>query len=362
MSLRTIITKAPAKAILLGEHAVNRGQAALAVSVGLYSTCTLSYPDEIENRRDGHPQSSNEGYVFQTAEQSHIATRSSILELATTIDHLLLTSQYEAIQRIAQKDFFAAAKYVIAAQGETLPRTMHISLASEIPPCAGLGSGGSIFVALAAALASIQPQTQEWHAQAARWALRGDIIAHGGTASGLDTQTSLYGQVIRYTAHGQGESIPCADGLHLIIGNTQIFAATSQVNARVRSWLNEQPVRLHYFQEIGLLVKQAEIALEQGNWTELGHLLNLNQLLLERIGVSCPEIERLNEAALAAGALGAKLSGSGGGGIMIALVPSVSVESVAQAIHTAGGIAIIAPTRVAGATVQESLSRKDTAL
>jgi mevalonate kinase len=182
----------------------------------------------------------------------------------------------------------------------------------------------------------------------AGWAQRGDVVAHGGVASGLDTQTSLHGGAIRYTAERQGEPAALGEGLALVVGNTGVLAATSEVNGRVRRWLAEQPARIHYFHEIGLLARHAEAALRDGDWPELGRLMNLNQLVLERIGVSCPELERLNETALAAGALGAKLSGSGGGGIMVALVTPGTAGPVARAIVAAGGQAIVAPVGVAG--------------
>jgi mevalonate kinase len=142
--------------------------------------------------------------------------------------------------------------------------------------------------------------------------------------------------------------VPFAPGLQLVIGNSGVFAATSAVNTKVRGWLAERPLRMHYFAEIGLLARHAEIALRDGDWPELGRLMNMNQLILERIGVSCPELEQLNEAALAAGAYGAKLSGSGGGGIMVALVDDEHRDAVAAAIEDAGGSALIAPVGVAG--------------
>jgi mevalonate kinase len=109
---------------------------------------------------------------------------------------------------------------------------------------------------------------------------------------------------------------------------------------------------MHYFHEIGLLSRHAETAIQQGDWPELGRLMNLNQLILERIGVSSPELERLNDTALEAGALGAKLAGSGGGGIMIALVTPESAAHVAAAIRTAGGTPISAACAVPGAHVE----------
>lgn len=340
-AMHTLVATAPAKAILLGEHAVNRGQAALAVSVGLHASCTLS---------DDHPDGHEQGYRLISGSRIETITRAAIHSVGHTIDSYRTTQQYTAIQRVAAAEFFAPAKYVLAALGHELPPALTIRFASTIPQSAGLGSGGALFVALAAALAHWLGRDGNPRDIAA-WAQRGDIVAHGGVASGLDTQTSLYGGAIRYTADQQGEPIPYADGLTLVIGHTGVVAATSAVNGRVRDWLAQQPARRHYFQEIGLLSRLAQRALRDGDWPELGRLLNLNQLVLERIGVSCRELEMLIDAALEAGAYGAKLSGSGGGGVMIALTATDTIQAVADAITAAGGTAIIAPVGVPGVVV-----------
>jgi mevalonate kinase len=327
---------APAKAILLGEHAVNRGQTALAVSVGLYASCALA---PAESR-----------YQLAGGGQSQAVTRQDILDLGIRIDAWRAAERDDAIQQLAATDFFAPAKYVLAALGQELPGALELRFASAIPASAGLGSGAATFVALAASLAALLGREGDARLVAG-WARRGDIVAHGGIASGLDTQTALYGGAIRYSAEREGQPVECQPGLTLVIGNSGIFAATSAVNGRVRAWLAERPVRMHYFEEIGLLSRLAEAALGRGDWGELGQLMNLNQLILERIGVSCPELERLNEAALAAGALGAKLAGSGGGGIMIALVEPGRAGEIAAAIAAAGGSPIIAPIGVPGVQV-----------
>lgn len=331
---------APAKAILIGEHAVNRGAAALAVSVGLHARCTIA---------------PNSGGIYRFAGGGYTAssTRSAIHQLGRTIDQARANGDYTMIQQLAASDFFAPAKYALAGFGEALPVALDIHLESEIPQAAGLGSGGAIVVTLVAAVgrmvnADCAPRTL------AALAHRGDIVAHGGVASGLDSQTSLYGRAIRYTAAREGEPIDIADGLCLVIGHSGVFAATSVVNTRVREWLAERPSRLHYFQEIGLLARHAEGALHEGDWPELGRLMNLNQLILERIGVSCPELEALNQAALEAGAYGAKLSGSGGGGIMVALVAPEQRTHVASAIEQAGGKPIVAAVAVPGVQVNEA--------
>jgi len=138
----------------------------------------------------------------------------------------------------------------------------------------------------------------------------------------------------------------------LVIGHSGIVASTREVNTRVRLWLEEKPAyRLAYFRAIGALSRAALPLLRTGNWDELGRLLTLNQLVLERIGVSCAESNQLIEAALNAGALGAKVSGSGGGGIVIALVTGNSKVQVVNAIEVAGGTALVPEIAVPGAAV-----------
>ncbi len=340
--MRTIVARAPAKAILLGEHAVNRGAMALAVSVGLYARCTVSTMS-----------SATGGYTLRGAGCQETVTREQITGLGATVDGWRASEQYGAIQSLAATDFFSPTKYVLAALRDALPRSMDVTFDTEIPASSGLGSGGATFVAVATAAARLLDLNADPR-QIAAWAKRGDMVAHGGIASGLDTQTSLYGGVIRYTADVEGQAITYCPGLCLVIGNTGVVAATSEVNSRVRQWLAERPTRIHYLREIGLLARHAEAALRDGVWVELGHLMNLNQLILERMGVSCPELERLIDAALGAGALGAKLSGSGGGGIMIALVTPDIVERVAAAIAGAGGTPVVVPVGVAGVEVERS--------
>jgi mevalonate kinase len=146
----------------------------------------------------------------------------------------------------------------------------------------------------------------------------------------------------------------------LVIGNTRVIAATSEINSRVRRWLAEQPRRrMAYFEAIGALARAAIPLLERGEWAEVGRIMNLNQLILEKIGVSCPELDTLIDAALEAGAWGAKLSGSGGGGIMIALVPAEARQEVARAIVAAGGEALTPDVGVPGVSiVYESVERQ----
>jgi mevalonate kinase len=301
-------------------------------------------------RRPADARPASASYLLRSGPHVREISREGILELSATIDQLREAADFTTIQALAA-DFFTPAIYVLGALGPELPPGLGISFSSAIPPSAGLGSGGAAFVGLAAALAALLGRAGN-HREIAAWARRGDILAHGGVASGLDTQTSLYGGAIRYTAAAEGEPIGFHPGLSLVVGNSGVVASTAAVNGRVREWLAAAPFRQHHFDSIGLLARHGEAALARGDWGELGRLMNLNQLVLERIGVSCPELAAMNDAALAAGALGAKLSGSGGGGIMVALTAPERAAAVADAIERAGGAAIVAPVGVPGVHIQ----------
>jgi mevalonate kinase len=328
--------------ILFGEHAINRGQPALAAAVGLTVRCQVS-------------QNSDGRFQFQSGAQTQSVSPEEIRTLARTVEAYRAAEDHAAIRRLTAQDYFAPAKYVLAsAFGEALPEGLAITWKSDIPASSGLGSGGAAFTALVAAVTPfLNAPTLE---ERAAWAHRGDLLAHGGIASALDTQTSLLGGVLRFTGQGLAEPLPCAPGFALVIGHTQIAAATGEVNGRVRAWLAERPVsRMAPFQAIGALSRAALPLLARGEWEELGRLFTLNQYALEKIGVSCPEIDRLIEAALEAGAFGAKLSGSGGGGIILALVSPGKRQAVAEAIQAAGGIVLMPSVGVPGVHIEAEL-------
>jgi mevalonate kinase len=108
-------------------------------------------------------------------------------------------------------------------------------------------------------------------------------------------------------------------------------------------WQADQPRYEGYFDEIGAIARQARVAIEQElpGLQALGKLMNENQELLETIGVSSPELEQLITAARRAGALGAKLSGAGWGGNIIALTWPKRSAKIAAALWQAGAVGVI---------------------
>jgi len=170
---------------------------------------------------------------------------------------------------------------------------------------------------------------------------------HHGTPSGVDNTVIAFEQPV-YFRRGQPaptiRRMRVARPLTLVIGDTGVVAPTHQVVGDLRRrWQADTERYEGYFDEVAVIVEQARVAIETGSLSlpALGKLMNENQELLETLGVSSPELARLIEAARRAGAWGAKLSGAGWGGNMIALSPPELTPVIAQALTEAGAVRVI---------------------
>ena len=319
----SLTASSPGKIILFGEHAVNRQQPAIATAVDLRVFCRATTRDD-------------EVYTFCSKPHKETCDRESLMAFKKEVDRLRSTSAFDDIRERA-RDFFAPARYVLAHVIERVDCPgLDIEWKSPLPIGSGLGSGAAASTAMV--LASME--SSGYHPkpdEIAFLAWQGDYIAHGGIASSLDSGTCAYGGLIKYTVAEGPEPLPFGMSLPLVIGDTQVQKNTATINTYVRKWLEAHPARIHLFRDIGYLVQQAVRALETGDLTTLGQLMNIHQLIQEKIGTSCREIENLIEASIGAGALGAKISGSGGGGIIIALADYDHQAKVADAIEKAGG-------------------------
>jgi hydroxymethylglutaryl-CoA reductase len=124
--------------------------------------------------------------------------------------------------------------------------------------------------------------------------------------------------------------------MRFVIGMTGVESLTAGMVARVRqAWEKNKPVYNRVFKGIDGLTLQAIEAIRKADMEQLGDLMNVCQGLLNSLRVSSWELEELIHLARDNGALGAKLTGGGGGGSMIALCPENS-EKVMQAIRAAG--------------------------
>ena len=217
---------------------------------------------------------------------------------------------------------------------------LNIRVSSTIPVASGLGSGAAVSVALIRALAAAleRPLTEE---QVSAYAFEIERLYHG-TPSGIDNTVVTYARPVYFTQGQPIQVLPVREPFTIIIGDTGIPAPTRESVAAVRQLWQADPTMVGaLFDGIGLIARMAREALETGMWRHLGPLMNENHSLLRQLTVSSPELDRLVDAACQTGALGAKLSGGGRGGNMIALAPSSGPQAVAHAMLGAGASRVI---------------------
>lgn len=181
------------------------------------------------------------------------------------------------------------------------------------------------------------------------------VKIHGGAASGSEFASSIFGGYNRVVKTPDGSS-PVEFKtlgnleLDLVIGDTGIEAKTGETVGRVRkNWEKNKRIYESYFNSIADLVERAEKAINDENLEELGYLMDENhRILSKQLEVSHPKLEDLIGAAREAGAYGAKLSGGGGGGIMVALCDETNKQEVKEAIEDERGSGAITEVGVEG--------------
>jgi mevalonate kinase len=157
-----------------------------------------------------------------------------------------------------------------------------------------------------------------------------------GNPSGVDAAAAYVGGCIWYTKAGGPEPLPVGAPLQLGICLAGPPASTKQMVEQVRRLGERRPDLLgKTLSGIEALVKNAKLCIEAGDLPGLGQLMNYNQMLLSGLFLSTPEIERACAVAREAGALGAKLTGAGGGGAVIALASDLP-DTIVEAWRAAG--------------------------
>jgi mevalonate kinase len=241
----------------------------------------------------------------------------------------------------------AALRHAGREPGARLP-AWRIVLTSTVPVGAGMGSSAAVAVALVRAVGSAcgAPQTDD---VVGALALEAERRTHG-TPSGIDNAVIALGRPIRFR-QGIATAVPVARAVHLVVADTGESGLTREVVAQVRARRKADPAPYEdWFDRIGRLADDGARALSDGDLAALGRLLDANHALLQAVGVSTPAIDRLVASARGGGALGAKLSGAGGGGVILALVECRTSDVVARALVGAGAARVLCTTVPATST------------
>lgn len=298
---------APGKIILFGEHAVVYGRPALAAPVSQVQARAVVMPELRGPAGWVHIQAPDIGVDANLEDMS------------------------------ASDPLGQAVRNVLDALGVAHPPACTLRVTSTIPLAAGLGSGAAVSVAVIRALAaflgrSLPPERVS--------SLAYDVEKlHHGTPSGIDNTVITFAMPVYFVRGQPLELLHLPAPFTVIIGDTGVKSPTAAAVGDLRRAWQAAPERYEpLFNRVGCIVQEARRLIELGQPEQVGPLMDENQVCLEQMGVSSLELERLVHAARQAGALGAKLSGGGRGGNMIALVRPEEAAVVAQALQAQGAV------------------------
>jgi len=223
------------------------------------------------------------------------------------------------------------------------PEGLRIHLGGDLPAMSGIGATGASSVAIVRALADeFRLSLTEDEVNAA--AYQAEIAYHGPKTSGIDNTVSTYGGII-YLIRGTPNVVKkfrLKKPVEIVIGDTGIVANTKLMLDKFAQKKKDYPDRYQKMMgEAQQLTTQALEKVKDFDLEEIGRLMNKNHALLKEAEISCPELDFLVDLCRREGALGAKLTGGGGGGCMLALTPGKALqEKVAGAIEREGFQAI----------------------
>mmetsp|Transcript_3264 Transcript_3264/g.4777 ORF Transcript_3264/g.4777 Transcript_3264/m.4777 type:complete len:347 (-) Transcript_3264:130-1170(-) len=294
-------TRAFGKLILFGEHFVVYKVPALVGAVAAYTDCECEFLEdaglEVVDNRPAVP-----GYKVEKKEEADHA-------IDLVLKHFNLDPN---------------------------ERGMKLTFGGNLTCSSGIGASAAQVVSLARAIGGALPkELTEDEVNAAGY--EGERGYHG-TPSGIDNTAATFGGVLRFQ---RTDSDPIflkkklTEPIRIVYASTGITASTTKVVGDVRSKKEANPEWFDGLLEKYVdLVDKAEVALDGGDLDQLGALLDENHTLCQELTVSCKELDDLVLAARKAGAIGAKMSGTGRGGLMLALTPTEeSQNAVAAALE-----------------------------
>jgi len=325
-----VVASAPAKIILFGEHFVVYGEPAIVLAIDKRAYA------KVEDRDDKriHIRSANlnlEGY-FEN--ETFKILRGEAKEAK---------SKFEPIRFVLQK--------ILEKYGNDVG--LNIEINSMVPVAAGLGSSAAVAAAVTAAVGNLLnvKMTKE---DIFRITYEAEKIVHG-TPSGIDPAISTFGGTLLFQMDTGFKPLDVKMEIPLVVGDTGIERSTRLQVEKVRNIREKHPQVIELlFRAAREIVVRATEALKENDLETLGELMNLNHSLLYGVGVSDEALEWLINAARKSGALGAKLTGAGGGGCMIALAKNESLSKVLDAIHNAGGRPFIAKKTEEGVKIEST--------
>lgn len=292
-------TRAFGKLILFGEHFVVYKVPALVGAVAACTDCVVTFPEgatglEIVDDRPAVP-----GYKVEKKAEGDEA-------VGLVLKHFGI---------------------------DTATRGVRCEFGGDLTAVSGIGASAAQAVSLARALGQALPKEMTLEEVNAA-GYEGEKGYHG-TPSGIDNTAATYGGLLRFQ-RTDGAPIftmkKLPSPVRIVYASTGITASTSKVVADVRKKKEaDEAWFAALLERYTALVPKGEAALDAADWPALGKLLDENHALCQELTVSCKELDNLVEVARKAGALGAKMSGTGRGGLMLALTPTAETQAAVEA-------------------------------
>jgi mevalonate kinase len=325
-----VVASAPAKIILFGEHFVVYGEPAIVLAIDRRAYV------KVENRKD-----------------SNLHVRSANLNLAGYFENnVFQIEQGDAKEaRIKFEPVKQAVGKVLEKHGQNVG--LNIEINSTVPVGAGLGSSAAVVAAATTAVSALLDVklTKE---DVFRISYEAEKVVHG-TPSGVDPAISTFGGTLLFQMDTGFKPLEVKTDIPLVIGDTGVERSTRAQVEKVRNIMDKYPRIVEPMMKAAReIVLRAIEAFKENDLETLGALMNINHALLYGVGVSDESLEWLTNAARKAGALGAKLTGAGGGGCMIALAKDERLEPVLEAIQRAGGRPFVARKTDEGVRIEQT--------
>ncbi|KAI9480146.1 Mevalonate kinase [Coemansia sp. RSA 989] len=323
------LVSAPGKLILFGEHAVVYGKTAIAGSVDMRAYALVT-PRSDNTTRLVLPDI-NVDVQFNKLPRLNPSDLSHPCEVE---NHIGSINVPEGPGRMAVLTFVYLFGCLLAPR----PLGFTVCVRSLLPVGAGLGSSASFNVALATALLQLSGQLRD-DGQSTRdrrlinqWAFAGEQVAHG-TPSGIDNSVATYGGFLAYTKGQSPQNLNSSSALRVLITNTNVPKSTKALVAGVRLLRDKHPQVIDGVLDTIHNVSISAISLfeSQGEDVEdkLQDIIRLNHGMLSTLGVSHLSLERIREIT-AMHNMASKLTGAGGGGCALTLVPSTASDETVE--------------------------------
>jgi len=302
-----VTSSAPGKVYLFGEHAVVYGEPAVPCAIERRARVTVEGRDD-DRVRVRADDLSLDGFAVEYDGDLDDSVP------AVDVSEALVEAAIGYIDESIRQARDAAADPEAG---------FDVRIESDIPLGAGLGSSAAVTVA------AIDAATRELGVELeprdlADRAFRVEHAVQDGQASRADTFCSAMGGAVR--VEGDDCRTLSAPDLPFVVGFDGGAGDTAGLVSRVRGLRDSYEFAAETVGTIGDVVRTGERALSDGNTDELGGLMNFNHGLLSALGVSSRSLDAMVWAARDAGALGAKLTGAGGGGCIVALDGSESTK------------------------------------